>query len=119
MLLWPWPREISGSLGGGAGPVSKLRLLGDSHHTTRIAFVEFHEADSARTALTCSGALLGETSQKPVTHCCSGQLQPLRNMLDFPTSCAPCSQDYAVQPVACRCMHELIEEMNSAASNSP
>lgn len=42
-----------------AGPVSKLRLLGDYHHPTRIAFVEFTHADSARAALNCSGALLG------------------------------------------------------------
>lgn len=43
------------------GPVSKLRLLGDYHHTTRIAFVEFNNAESARAALNCSGALLGST----------------------------------------------------------
>lgn len=41
------------------GPVSKLRLLGDYHHPTRIAFVEFRHAESARAALNCSGALLG------------------------------------------------------------
>ena len=41
------------------GPVSRLRLLGDSHHATRIAFVEFCKAESAEIALKCSGALLG------------------------------------------------------------
>lgn len=43
----------------GAGPVSKIRLLGDYHHPTRIAFIEFNNAESARAALNCSGALLG------------------------------------------------------------
>ncbi|KAL0031136.1 hypothetical protein WJX77_005327 [Trebouxia sp. C0004] len=43
------------------GPVSKIRLLGDYHHPTRIAFVEFTNAESARAALNCSGALLGST----------------------------------------------------------
>ena len=42
------------------GPVAKIRLLGDWQHATRIAFVEFVKADSAKTALSCSGALLGE-----------------------------------------------------------
>lgn len=41
------------------GNVSKIRLLGDSHHNTRIAFVEFERAESAKAALNCSGALLG------------------------------------------------------------
>ncbi|KAK9822682.1 hypothetical protein WJX81_008377 [Elliptochloris bilobata] len=41
------------------GPVSRIRLLGDHHHQTRIAFVEFHEAKHAKEALDCSGALLG------------------------------------------------------------
>lgn len=43
------------------GPVGKLRLLGDHAHSTRIAFVEFLDADSALAALSCSGALLGTT----------------------------------------------------------
>ena len=42
-----------------AGPVSKIRLLGDYHHATRIAFIEFDKAESAKVALNCSGALLG------------------------------------------------------------
>lgn len=43
----------------GAGTVSKIRLLGDWQHATRIAFVEFVNAESAKLALGCSGALLG------------------------------------------------------------
>jgi len=39
--------------------VSRIRLLGDHHHQTRIAFVEFQEAKHAKEALDCSGALLG------------------------------------------------------------
>jgi len=42
-----------------AGKVTRLRLLGDTQHTTRIAFVEFAQAESALAALHCSGALLG------------------------------------------------------------
>ncbi|ONK69012.1 uncharacterized protein A4U43_C05F18360 [Asparagus officinalis] len=40
------------------GEVSRLRLLGDHVHSTRIAFVEFVQADSALLALNCSGMLL-------------------------------------------------------------
>ncbi|KAL5997589.1 Poly(A) RNA polymerase cid11 [Asimina triloba] len=39
--------------------VSRLRLLGDNVHSTRIAFVEFVQADSAIMALSCSGMFLG------------------------------------------------------------
>ncbi|XVF10170.1 hypothetical protein REPUB_Repub07fG0159600 [Reevesia pubescens] len=39
--------------------VQRLRLLGDYHHSTRIAFVEFTMAESAIAALNCSGAVLG------------------------------------------------------------
>lgn len=39
--------------------MSRIRLLGDHHHQTRIAFVEFQEAKHAKEALDCSGALLG------------------------------------------------------------
>jgi hypothetical protein len=42
-----------------AGKVSRIRLLGDYAHATRIAFVEFHHAEGALAALNCSGALLG------------------------------------------------------------
>ncbi|KAJ3692661.1 hypothetical protein LUZ60_011756 [Juncus effusus] len=41
------------------GEVYRLRLLGDYHHSTRIAFVEFVRAESATAALNCSGAILG------------------------------------------------------------
>ncbi|KAJ6799754.1 putative polyadenylate-binding protein-interacting protein 9 [Iris pallida] len=41
------------------GEVARLRLLGDNVHSTRIAFVEFAEADSAISALNCSGMVLG------------------------------------------------------------
>uniref|UniRef100_A0A0D6R306 RRM domain-containing protein n=1 Tax=Araucaria cunninghamii TaxID=56994 RepID=A0A0D6R306_ARACU len=41
------------------GKVSRLRLLGDYQHLTRIAFVEFVYAHSAMAALNCSGAILG------------------------------------------------------------
>ncbi|MQL86529.1 hypothetical protein Taro_019056 [Colocasia esculenta] len=41
------------------GEVSRLRLLGDHVHSTRIAFVEFSLAESALIALNCSGMLLG------------------------------------------------------------
>jgi RNA recognition motif-containing protein len=43
------------------GPVAKFRLLGDHNRSTRIAFVEFKLAESAKNALNCSGALLGST----------------------------------------------------------
>ncbi|KAL1315010.1 hypothetical protein HN51_041806 [Arachis hypogaea] len=41
------------------GEVQRLRLLGDYHHSTRIAFVEFTIAESAIAALNCSGVILG------------------------------------------------------------
>uniref|UniRef100_A0A7N0RDP5 RRM domain-containing protein n=1 Tax=Kalanchoe fedtschenkoi TaxID=63787 RepID=A0A7N0RDP5_KALFE len=41
------------------GEVHRLRLLGDYHHSTRIAFVEFVTADSAIAALNLSGSVLG------------------------------------------------------------
>jgi len=41
------------------GKVTKLRLLGDYAHSTRIAFIEFTHADSALAALNCTGAVLG------------------------------------------------------------
>lgn len=41
------------------GEVSRLRLLGDHVHSTRIAFVEFILAESAIIALNCSGMFLG------------------------------------------------------------
>lgn len=41
------------------GEVSRLRLLGDHVHSTRIAFVEFSMAESAIVALDCCGEILG------------------------------------------------------------
>ncbi|KAF6159595.1 hypothetical protein GIB67_034557 [Kingdonia uniflora] len=41
------------------GEVYRLRLLGDYHHSTRIAFVEFVMAESAITALSVSGCVVG------------------------------------------------------------
>ncbi|XP_026657135.1 polyadenylate-binding protein-interacting protein 12-like isoform X2 [Phoenix dactylifera] len=41
------------------GEVYRLRLLGDHHHSTRIAFVEFVMAESATGALHLSGSILG------------------------------------------------------------
>lgn len=46
---------------GLCGPVNRLRLLGNSAHSTGIAFVEFTTADSAAVALNCSGLFLGAT----------------------------------------------------------
>lgn len=57
------------------GKVTKLRLLGDYAHSTRIAFVEFTVAESALAALNCSGAVLGtlpirvSPSKAPVRMC--------------------------------------------------
>ncbi|XP_048616673.1 polyadenylate-binding protein-interacting protein 8-like isoform X2 [Brassica napus] len=41
------------------GEVTRIRLLGDQLHYTRIAFVEFAMAESAVGALNCSGVVLG------------------------------------------------------------
>ncbi|GMN57847.1 hypothetical protein TIFTF001_026948 [Ficus carica] len=41
------------------GEVTRIRLLGDHVHSTRIAFVEFAMAESAIVALNCSGMALG------------------------------------------------------------
>ncbi|KAK9056860.1 hypothetical protein SSX86_024224 [Deinandra increscens subsp. villosa] len=41
------------------GEVSRIRLLGDHVHSTRIAFVEFVMAESAIVALDCCGQTLG------------------------------------------------------------
>ncbi|KAH7512792.1 polyadenylate-binding protein-interacting protein 9 [Ziziphus jujuba] len=41
------------------GEVTRLRLLGDNVHSTRIAFVEFAMAESAIIALNCSGMVVG------------------------------------------------------------
>ncbi|KAL2902968.1 Polyadenylate-binding protein-interacting protein 12 [Bienertia sinuspersici] len=44
------------------GEVQRLRMLGDNHHSTRIAFVEFVKAESAIAALNCSGVVLGASA---------------------------------------------------------
>lgn len=51
--------DVRGFFESLCGKVSKIRLLGDFAHSTRIAFVEFHQAEGAMAALNCSGALLG------------------------------------------------------------
>ncbi len=55
-----WPHLFCACLRA-AGKVARIRLLGDYAHATRIAFVEFIEAEGALAALNCSGALLGES----------------------------------------------------------
>ncbi|KAH9611607.1 hypothetical protein KSS87_007790, partial [Heliosperma pusillum] len=50
------------------GEVSRLRILGDNVHSTRIAFVEFVMAESAIMALNCSGIVVGSL---PIRYCFS------------------------------------------------
>lgn len=51
--------DVKSFFEGLCGEVSRLRLLGDNVHSTRIAFVEFIHAESAIMALNCSGMILG------------------------------------------------------------
>ncbi|XP_057540282.1 polyadenylate-binding protein-interacting protein 9-like [Amaranthus tricolor] len=51
--------EVKNFFESACGEVSRLRLLGDNVHSTRIAFVEFTMAESAIMALNCSGMILG------------------------------------------------------------
>ncbi|KAI3435919.1 hypothetical protein D9Q98_001977 [Chlorella vulgaris] len=51
--------QLSEFFGNLCGPVSKIRLLGDTQHKSKIAFVEFDAPESAKAALKLSGALLG------------------------------------------------------------
>ncbi|KAK8588966.1 hypothetical protein V6N13_087854 [Hibiscus sabdariffa] len=51
--------EVKNFFESGCGEVTRLRLLGDNAHSTRIAFVEFAMAESAIVALNCSGMVLG------------------------------------------------------------
>ncbi|WVZ00928.1 hypothetical protein V8G54_026997 [Vigna mungo] len=51
--------EVKNFFESACGEVTRLRLLGDHVHSTRIAFVEFAMAESAIVALNCSGMLLG------------------------------------------------------------
>ncbi|KAL5565359.1 hypothetical protein UlMin_028523 [Ulmus minor] len=51
--------EVKNFFETACGEVTRLRLLGDHVHSTRIAFVEFAIAESAIIALNCSGMVLG------------------------------------------------------------
>ncbi|XVF79291.1 hypothetical protein PTKIN_Ptkin14bG0209700 [Pterospermum kingtungense] len=51
--------EVKNFFESACGEVTRLRLLGDQVHSTRIAFVEFAMAESAIIALNCSGMVLG------------------------------------------------------------
>ncbi|OMO74588.1 hypothetical protein CCACVL1_16587 [Corchorus capsularis] len=51
--------EVKNFFESACGEVTRLRLLGDHVHSTRIAFVEFAMAESAIVALNCSGMVLG------------------------------------------------------------
>ncbi|CAN6553910.1 unnamed protein product [Malus baccata var. baccata] len=51
--------EVKNFFETACGEVTRLRLLGDHVHSTRIAFVEFAMAESAILALNCSGMVLG------------------------------------------------------------
>ncbi|KAL4281077.1 hypothetical protein GQ457_03G024930 [Hibiscus cannabinus] len=51
--------EVKNFFESTCGEVTRLRLLGDQVHSTRIAFVEFAMAESAIFALNCSGMVLG------------------------------------------------------------
>ncbi|XP_062090169.1 polyadenylate-binding protein-interacting protein 9-like [Humulus lupulus] len=51
--------EVKSFFETACGEVTRLRLLGDHVHSTRIAFVEFVMAESAILALNCSGMVLG------------------------------------------------------------
>ncbi|KAJ4900486.1 Polyadenylate-binding protein-interacting protein 13 [Raphanus sativus] len=52
-------RELRHFFRTACGEIQHLRLLGDYHHQTRIAFIEFTLAESAISALNCSGVVLG------------------------------------------------------------
>ncbi|KAE8660043.1 hypothetical protein F3Y22_tig00116959pilonHSYRG00508 [Hibiscus syriacus] len=64
--------EVKNFFESACGEVTRLRILGDNVHSTRIAFVEFAMAESAIVALSCSGLVLGtrpirvSPSKKPV-----------------------------------------------------
>ncbi|KAJ7981963.1 Polyadenylate-binding protein [Quillaja saponaria] len=51
--------EVKNFFETACGEVTRLRILGDHVHSTRIAFVEFQLAESAIAALNCSGMVLG------------------------------------------------------------
>ncbi|XVF04478.1 hypothetical protein REPUB_Repub05bG0086500 [Reevesia pubescens] len=51
--------EVKNFFESACGEITRLRILGDHVHSTRIAFVEFAMAESAIIALNCSGMVLG------------------------------------------------------------
>ncbi|KAI4333397.1 hypothetical protein L6164_018218 [Bauhinia variegata] len=73
--------EVKNFFEAACGEVTRLRLLGDHVHSTRIAFVEFAMAESAIIALNCSGMLLGS---QPIR--VSPSKTPVRPRVARPTS---------------------------------
>ncbi|CAN4103048.1 unnamed protein product [Withania somnifera] len=73
------------------GEVSRLRLLGDQVHSTRIAFVEFVMAESAIMALDCCGQILGSQRIRVMHSKVPLKLQKLllslSGILRFPLNC--------------------------------
>ncbi|TYI58288.1 hypothetical protein E1A91_D11G345600v1 [Gossypium mustelinum] len=73
--------EVKNFFESACGEVTRLRLLGDNVHSTRIAFVEFAMAESAIVALNCSGMVLGT---QPIR--VSPSKTPVRPRVTRPTS---------------------------------
>ncbi|KAB2006334.1 hypothetical protein ES319_D11G337300v1 [Gossypium barbadense] len=73
--------EVKNFFESACGEVTRLRLLGDNVHSTRIAFVEFSMAESAIVALNCSGMVLGT---QPIR--VSPSKTPVRPRVTRPTS---------------------------------
>ncbi|KAF7836535.1 polyadenylate-binding protein-interacting protein 9-like [Senna tora] len=73
--------EVKNFFESACGEVTRLRLLGDHVHSTRIAFVEFAMAESAIMALSCSGMPLGS---QPIR--VSPSKTPVRPRIARPTS---------------------------------
>ncbi|XP_054813129.1 polyadenylate-binding protein-interacting protein 9-like [Prosopis cineraria] len=72
--------EVKNFFETACGEVTRLRLLGDHAHSTRIAFVEFAMAESAIVALNCSGMPLGS---QPIR--VSPSKTPVRPRIPHPT----------------------------------
>ncbi|XP_028755338.1 polyadenylate-binding protein-interacting protein 9 [Neltuma alba] len=72
--------EVKNFFETACGEVTRLRLLGDHAHSTRIAFVEFAMAESAIIALNCSGMPLGS---QPIR--VSPSKTPVRPRMPHPT----------------------------------
>ncbi|XP_039038525.1 polyadenylate-binding protein-interacting protein 9-like [Hibiscus syriacus] len=72
--------EVKNFFESACGEVTRLRLLGDNVHSTRIAFVEFAMAESAIIALNCSGMVLGS---QPIR--VSPSKTPVRPRVTHPT----------------------------------